>query len=158
MVKRVLLTTAVLFWMVIIFLFSAKPADESTKMSMSVGHLAGRVFVSEYRDWTQDKKDEFAEKIDHPVRKAAHGTEYMILGILLMGALGSNGLDGRKRAVIAFAAGTIYACSDELHQLFVPGRSCQITDVMIDSTGVAAGVLLWAVMSAIFSKRRKKKE
>ena len=46
----------------------------------------------------------------------------------------------------AWVVGTLYAASDEIHQLFVPGRSGQLRDVLLDSAGVAAGILLaWAV-------------
>ena len=46
----------------------------------------------------------------------------------------------------AWVVGTLYAASDEIHQLFVPGRSGQLRDVFLDSAGVAAGILLaWAV-------------
>jgi VanZ family protein len=40
-------------------------------------------------------------------------------------------------------AGIAYAITDEVHQLFVPGRVGAPLDVVIDSVGVAAGVLLW---------------
>ena len=42
-----------------------------------------------------------------------------------------------------------YACTDEFHQLFVPGRSGQITDVMIDTLGGSIGVLIISVITLI---------
>ena len=46
----------------------------------------------------------------------------------------------------AWVVGTLYAASDEIHQLFVPGRSGQLRDVLLDSAGVAAGILLaWMI-------------
>jgi len=43
-----------------------------------------------------------------------------------------------------FAAGVLYAVTDEIHQSFVPGRSCELRDVLIDSVGVLTGVtILW---------------
>ena len=47
-----------------------------------------------------------------------------------------------RRIVLPWAIGTIYAVSDEVHQLFVEGRSCEVRDMLLDSAGVAAGVLL----------------
>lgn len=41
----------------------------------------------------------------------------------------------------ALTAGILYAASDELHQYFVPGRACQLRDVVIDGLGVLIGVL-----------------
>lgn len=153
MMKRRVLTIAVVLWLVIIFLLSAKPADESDNMSLSVGHIIGKVFVRDYRQMTEEEKEAFAERINYPVRKAAHATEYAILGILLTAALGSYSIDGRRRVVTAWAAGTLYAASDEFHQLFVPGRSGCITDVMIDSAGLMTGILLLAAVQR-WKKRR----
>ena len=58
-----------------------------------------------------------------------------MLGALLLAR------SGDERA--ALAAGVAYAISDEVHQHFVPGRVGAPLDVVIDSAGVAIGVLLW---------------
>jgi VanZ family protein len=72
---------------------------------------------------------------DLVLRKLAHAAEFAVLGGLLLRALRD------ERA--ALAAGIAYAASDELHQHFVPGRVGSPLDVLIDSVGVAVGVLLW---------------
>jgi VanZ family protein len=73
---------------------------------------------------------------DTILRKGAHTTEYAILGLLLMRALG--------REVPAFLLGLGYAITDEVHQHFVSGRHASPIDVAIDSTGVLIGVLVFA--------------
>ena len=80
------------------------------------------------------------------VRKTAHFTEYMILGF----SLAVNVLDWRKSKGVkqstfaswrtAWLIGTMYAVTDEIHQYFVPERACAVTDMLIDSVGVAVGV------------------
>jgi VanZ family protein len=72
---------------------------------------------------------------DTILRKAAHVTEYGVLGALLLRAL--------EREAPALAAGIAYAGSDELHQHFVRGRHGSPVDVAIDAIGLAAGMLLW---------------
>jgi VanZ family protein len=72
---------------------------------------------------------------DLVLRKIAHAGEYAILCALLLRATGRTGL--------AFALGTLYAVTDELHQAFVPGRAGAPLDVAIDAVGVAFGILLW---------------
>ena len=72
---------------------------------------------------------------DLVLRKIAHACEFALLGALLLRALRD------ERA--AFAGGVLYAISDEVHQLFVPGRVGSPLDVAIDSIGVAVGILLW---------------
>lgn len=74
-----------LVWMVVIFSFSAREADESAAKSHSVGKMIGRLVIPEYRSWSEDKQGQFAEKIDFPVRKCAHASEYAVLGILILG-------------------------------------------------------------------------
>jgi VanZ family protein len=72
---------------------------------------------------------------DTLLRKAAHMSEFAVLGALLYRALG--------REVPALAAGVAYAATDELHQSFVSGRHASVVDVAIDAAGVAAGMLAW---------------
>jgi len=72
---------------------------------------------------------------DLVLRKIAHAAEFAVLGALLLRALG--------RAWLSFAAGVLYAVSDEVHQSFVSGRQGSPVDVAIDAVGVACGVLLW---------------
>ncbi len=68
------------------------------------------------------------------LRKGAHITEYAVLGVLLVRALGSE--------LPAFAVGVAYAITDEMHQHFVPGRHSSPFDVAFDACGVALGLLL----------------
>ncbi len=72
---------------------------------------------------------------DLVLRKLAHLTEYAILGALLLRAIGRPGL--------AILLGALYACSDEFHQHFVRGRHAAWYDVVIDTVGVAIGVVAW---------------
>ena len=77
---------------------------------------------------------------DLVLRKIAHATEYAVLGALLVRATG--------RAGLAFAFGTLYAVTDELHQTFVSGRHGAPLDVAIDAAGVALGILVWQAARA----------
>ena len=149
--KRNIFTLMVLLWMGIIFWFSAQPADQSERMSLSVGHVAGLLFVDGYEDWPQERQEAFEEEIDHGVRKAAHFTEYAILGLLLTAMYRAYGHEGERLFLLAAGTGSLYAATDEFHQLFVPGRSGQISDVLLDSAGVMAGLL---VLAAVRSYRK----
>lgn len=72
---------------------------------------------------------------DLVLRKIAHAGEFALLGALLLRAL--------REELPALALGIAYAVSDEVHQHFVAGRVGSPLDVLIDSVGVALGVLLW---------------
>jgi VanZ family protein len=71
---------------------------------------------------------------DTILRKGAHLTEYAILGVLLVRALG--------RELPAFALGVAYAATDEVHQHFVAGRHASPFDAAFDAAGVALGLLI----------------
>ncbi|MCD7769767.1 MAG: VanZ family protein [Oscillospiraceae bacterium] len=85
------------------------------------------------------------------VRKAAHFTEYMILGVL-MGLLLSKP-NGRARfwwpEIMCLAVASI----DETFQLFSEGRGAAFRDVMIDLSGATLGVILAALVLFILRKR-----
>ena len=136
-----------IIWMVVIFGFSAQDADESSQMSMGIGEAVGQVFVEDYDEWSPEQQLSFIDSIEHPIRKAAHALEYSLLGFLLMGAV-----SGRKGT--SALIGILYAAGDEFHQLFVPGRSGQITDVLIDSVGVMFGIFIFCIYRRIICEKR----
>ena len=77
------------------------------------------------------------------IRKCGHFTEFTLLGLALMNQ--RWGRPCRQLPYVA-AAGALYAVTDEIHQFFVPGRSCEFRDVCIDTAGVAAGALLYTFL------------
>lgn len=155
--RRVFLVLAVL-WMSLIFFMSSRPGEESSKDSSWAGWMIGETFVPGFDDWSEDEQEEFVERIDHPVRKTAHATEYAVLGLLTAGAL----ID-RKGKICGIWSGVfipcgiaaLYAATDEFHQLFVPGRSGQILDVCIDSGGAFAALLVLALIRCCSARRKE---
>lgn len=83
------------------------------------------------------------------IRKGAHVLEYAVLGILLCGLLRSL---GRRRRLPVAALVLLVPFVDEGIQLHVPGRSGQLSDVLVDLVGMAAGS---AVLLAIARLRRR---
>ena len=142
---------AAIIWMCVIFWFSAQPAVESTQMSMTFGKKICSIFVPGYSKLSSEKQYEMAKSIEFPVRKSAHASEYALLGILWCGYFKYR-LKKEKliklRFIFPWLIATLYAATDEFHQLFVPGRSCQLRDVMIDSAGAAAGIFIVYVILA----------
>jgi VanZ family protein len=74
------------------------------------------------------------------IRKGAHVTEYLVLAVLLVRALRTEGLRGGALAAAAMLIGVAYAALDETHQAFVPSRTASAGDVAVDAIGVLAGV------------------
>lgn len=131
-------------WMIIIFLMSSQPAPDSTETSLAVGHAVCTLFVPGYSKMSTDDQLQLAKKIDHPVRKTAHATEYAILAMLIFAAISGmyDNMVRIKHNLISLGFTTAYAVSDEIHQYFVPGRACMLTDVMIDLSGALVGLIL----------------
>ena len=147
--------------MAVIFVHSAMPGDASTAES-DVIVLRILKFSGMDHDF-----------VSFLVRKAAHCAVYMVLGGCLMlnvidlvkwkasraaglddawknaAGLGDSGEDAfglPRMRTLAWAAGTFYAATDELHQSFVAGRNGSMFDVCLDSVGVLVGVaIVWAV-------------
>ncbi|MBS6643963.1 MAG: VanZ family protein [Clostridiaceae bacterium] len=160
MLKKLLLLAAVIGWMMAIFSFSAEPADESTQMSHETGKIVARILNRDFSDWSLESQTSYVERIDFAVRKSAHALEYALLGLLLFLAafewsdyLKKCGWLGKHLGLMAWLAGICYAASDELHQYFVPGRSCQFTDVLLDSAGVLAGIVMCVILIKYASAR-----
>lgn len=120
-------------WMIIIFAFSSQPAvisDEKSKYIIKLFEILGLNLNSMLGDMAN-----FA------VRKAAHFLEYFILCVFAFNAVYEE--RNLKNTVIAsIIIVFLYACSDEFHQLFIPGRACRFTDVIIDTTGGSLASLI----------------
>lgn len=138
--------------------FSSRNSDESTKDSTVVGMEIGRITIKNFDELPKDEQYEFALKIDYPVRKTAHATEYMILSICLFGTFADAKI--RKKILsqmLAWGTATLYAATDEIHQLFVGGRAGRVKDVMIDSSGALTGMLIIGIIVLIINKSKNKK-
>ncbi len=129
-------TVLTVIWMIVIFLFSAQPAEESYETSDLL--LA----------FQQNYADTFFEKLmSFIVRKAAHMAEFGLLALLCMAVLRSGGeflckkITRLRQYLLVLLFSSFYAFTDELHQFFVPGRNATFADWLIDSFGVCA--VLW---------------
>ncbi len=142
---RVLLWAAVIALMAVIFSFSAQPADESSATSSPFVDLYMRLFHPEADSLSPEEQFELRESASFIVRKTAHFTIYTLLGLLSAAAVTATfSGSGFRRFWLPILIGALYAVSDEFHQFFVPGRSCELRDMAVDSAGVLLGVLLLA--------------
>lgn len=133
-------TLAVIFWILsaicmgLIFWFSSREASQSAHQSETILRLVRAIFG----------ENAFSDFI---VRKTAHFCEFALLAFLLSLALLFT--SGKKQDLLSAAVTSVYAVSDETHQLFVPGRSCQFKDWLLDTCGGITGVLLFTVIFLI---------
>ena len=127
--RLVLAWTLLILWMLFIFIMSSFNGVMSGNQSESIAVLIYNLF---------DISD--TEKVSLIVRKCAHVSEFFILGILVVNLVSKYNV--KHIYFISFIICVLYSSSDEFHQLFVPGRSGQVTDVLIDLIGVVLGLLL----------------
>ena len=90
-----------------------------------------------------------------PMSVVAHFSEYLVLGLALVNALRSHMGLGRACAC-AIALASAYAVTDEIHQIFVPGRYCDPADWLTDTLGASCGCGIYALAHALQSKRNKR--
>lgn len=92
------------------------------------------------------------DTITYLVRKTAHFSEYALLGVL--GGNASTAWKECKLSYMFLLYGPLNALCDETIQYFVPGRSCQFSDMLLDSCGYFFGFLVFAIISKLTQKRK----
>lgn len=145
--KAILRWGMVFAWMIVIFMLSAQKSTDSDSLSSGITRFVLNI-INGLLPRIQIEFSAFS----HFVRKSAHFIAYLILGILSLHAL-----DEEKNPTIAWfikalLVCVLYAMSDEFHQLYVPGRSGELRDVLLDSTGSLVGIL-----GSFFIRHRTKK-
>ena len=118
----------VILWMILIFIMSSFNATESNSQSSIIVNFALTVFNIKN-----------ISLLTLVIRKLAHFSEYLVLGLLIYNYFKDCDKKIYSSILICFA----YAISDEIHQLFVSGRSFQIGDIIIDTIGAIIGILMF---------------
>ena len=133
--------SAVLLWMALIFYSSAQGGTQSGSLSLKITEFIVKIIKKAVPELN------VSMDIFHLLfRKASHFFVYFVLGMLVLNGFLSSGVQRREAFIITCAICFLYAVGDEVHQLYVPGRSGQITDVLIDSAGAFAGsgmLMIW---------------
>ena len=159
--KQVLSFLPALLIMVAIFRFSSQNADDSSTESIRITQELLCAIRDQLRlSWTPAQLSLYIERSEFFIRKLAHFSEYAALGlslILPMHAFYSGSFKKKTLFLISWMVCIAYAASDELHQFFSPGRSPQIRDVVIDSFGALAGILLGLLLIRIRRSLRNHK-
>ena len=127
--------------MLTIFIFSGE--RDTISSSRSDGLFINTVEFIIGRQLNDKEKDYYLENYVIYVRKAAHFTLYFLLGLAFISFLKEFDLDNKQLLIYTVLFVFIYACSDEIHQLFVVGRSGEFLDVLLDTLGGFASSLIY---------------
>ena len=155
---KVLIILAII-WMGVIFMFSAQVSDESKSSSNKVTSAVVNTVISiKKENISEEKRQKIIEDKTFIVRKSAHFTEYFILGLILILYLQTKEKLATKYIILAIIFCVLYATSDEIHQLFVDGRSCKIMDILIDTCGSSLAILGFTSIYKLTTNLKKQKE
>ena len=105
--------------------------------------------IKKYKEKSTKEKEKVLKYLVKPVRKSAHFFLYFVLGILIINLFKSFELFNYKTILLAILLCFLYACSDEIHQLFIKGRSCEVRDILIDTIGSLSGISVYYLFSKI---------
>jgi len=139
--KRTIKIILLIGWMALIFLFSNQDATKSGELSNGfIHHTIVKVYEVFHPLASEEEKLAVVQECSYPIRKLAHFTVYFVLGVLVFLNLKEYTVIEKKEIFLLFLFCMLYAISDEIHQSFIPGRSCELKDVMIDSCGSLFGI------------------
>lgn len=136
--KKIKYFIPAIIWMIFIFFESSMVADISSSQSN---------IIVKYIYSLLSLPATYQETLSFIIRKCAHISEYTVLTLLLYYGFSKNNV---YTLSFPFTIALLYACSDEIHQLFVPGRAGMIQDVLIDTIG-----MIIALIIIHFVKQRK---
>lgn len=155
-IYRLLLWLGVTAVAAAIFAFSAQNKDASVNVSSRVAQTVIEVVDPDFCLRPAQEQQNILDFVDKLLRKCAHFLEYAALGFFIRLLVGCFGLKPPTR--ISWLLGTLYACTDELHQYFVAERSAMWQDVLLDSAGVLAGVTVAYAALVLAGRWRDRKK
>ena len=156
-------------WMGFIFFMSSKTGIESNEKSFAVVNVVKQEYKAiqnSEKNTSNKPKQTVKNKTSLPVtkgdtkinillRKNAHAFEYLILALLICNAFFYNKHIGRDIIIYILFICLFYAVTDELHQLFVVGRTSSVSDVLIDFSGSLVGMgIYYFVYYVYYNKDR----
>ncbi len=147
-----------ILWMVFIFGMSSATAEASNVAS---GRLVTFIQKNFFPDWESFSEADYLAmmgRMSFFIRKAAHITEFAVLGGLVSLIWMTFGRSFGFRFAVSFLISLLYAATDELHQRFVSGRSGSLFDVLVDTAGIFIGCILVLGLFAMIAEDRKRKE
>ena len=149
--KKIISWILLIFWMIVIFMLSHQTSEVSGGASGSI--LYDTVsFIYAIFGLNTANLNNFIEMVHEPIREIMHALEYLILAILAMNALYQSKVS-KNMVLYSILFCFIYSITDEVHQIFINGRTFQILDLFMDFIGYMMGIF----MANTFIKKLTKK-
>ncbi len=155
--KKILLLILVLIGCITIFCFSEFSAMDSSKQSRGVTYNILKILNG--NKLSEKELIKLTKKINPVMRKIAHFSIYMILAIFTYMFIENLNIKSksekerlRKNILYTCIFCIIYAIFDEIHQIYVPGRTGKLIDVIIDTLGACMGITIILLNNKINNK------
>lgn len=150
--KLALSWLAVLLFMLVIYFLSAQPAGVSNTYSKGIiAFLVENTLKLAGKAVAEQDMLRLVYKINSAAREYMHGVVFFVLGMLVHNAMRQSGARGVKAVAATLAVCMLFGITDEIHQIFVPGRAFEVSDLVMDTAGSALGIGVIRVLC-----RRKK--
>lgn len=139
MIRKIASVLLLVIWLGVIFSFSN--ADGETSSGMSERLIKFITVTITDTEPNSEEMEKIVEKYSFPVRKLAHFTEYFIFGLIVVNLLASFKIR-KKMLLYVIVISLASSLFDEFHQTFIAGRSGNIKDVLLDTSGALIGAYL----------------
>jgi VanZ family protein len=137
--------------MLIIFKLSSAIGEQSSKFTLQITEqIAKHIVFIMGKDVDNVNYLTNIAMWDNLVRKAGHVIEYALMAITINISFSFYHIRKWKSLFLCFGTCFVFACSDEIHQLFIAGRTGQLTDIIIDLVGIVLGITFFYIAKYIF--------
>ena len=148
--KKVIKHILLIIWCIVIFMFSSETRTNSDSRSRGITDTVVGIYEKVSNEKIDDdKRIEVVDTLNHIIRKGAHFSIYLVLGILSYSCFLEYDFSTRKTIVFSITYCILYAISDEVHQLFISGRGGRLADVFIDSSGSITGTFVYYLLKVL---------
>ena len=137
--KKKLSIILVILWALLIFFLSNQTSDVSGSESKAI--ISSVIHVNNIN------------YVDNILREMMHFIEYFIFGILLINCFNQYKID--RKITISIMISFIYIVSDEIHQIFVPGRAFEYLDIGLDLSGAILGIFIFNTIYKKYVQNKK---
>jgi len=155
--------TVVLIVVNLVFIWcnSSKVSKESDKTSKKLATSVAEIVVEDYENLSRPQQNKHVARLNIKIRSMGHFMEFVPLGFLLF-MLAVTLFDFREKKllnvfafclVFSLCLSALFALSDEIHQLFVKGRTFQAEDILTDTLGAFSGCIVSSIVTFIFKKK-----
>lgn len=144
---RIITLIFLIYWMSLIFFMSSQTAVESNATSSGLSQWLFSLISPKFNELSVAEQKAIISEFSFFVRKTAHFIMYAVLGVLsFLSLITYKNIPYIYRTVFSVLICILYAIGDEIHQLFISGRSGEIRDILLDSSGSFLAILLCFIL------------